>query len=271
MPCKEGEVKDRITKKCRPKLKPGRKPVVCPPSQIKDKVTKKCRDKLRPGRTRVIRAVASIMNPTKELMAQTKSAGETGSVDIKGLLPKGADINAADSTGKTLLMMLAEQSNIEMMDLFILNGANLKALTHQNESILHFATEKSLLRLLSEDIPVNQVSKQHITPLHHAIDIKSEKSIVALFQHHATIQPFDDNYPNAIQYAMESSIKLKHSSLLRAMFPYLSQLELHNAYTEAMYWSDEENNYAVGERHEYAHFAKLIKAHHNKRFHTKAL
>jgi ankyrin repeat protein len=271
MPCKEGEVKDRLTKKCRPKLKPGRKSVACPPSQIRDKVTKKCRDKLRPGRRQVIRVAASIVNPTKDLVAQTKAAGEKGSVEIKKLLPQGADINVKDSTGKTPLMMLAEQGNLEMIKLFVLNGANLKDLTHQNESVLHFATEKSFPLLLSYDVPVNQVSNTHKTALHHAIDLNSEKSIVALLQHHATIQPFDDDYPNAIQYAMEASMKLKDSHLLRAMFPYLSQLELHNAYTEAMYWADVENNYLANERKEYNHFAKLIKAHHNKRFHTKQL
>lgn len=272
MACKEGEVKDRITKKCRPKLKPGRKSVACPPSQIKDKLTKKCRDKLRPGKKRVVRAVASIVNPTKDLIAQTKAAGEKGSVDIKKLLPQGADINVKDDTGKTPLMMLAEQSNLEMIDLFVLNGATIQSLTNQNESVLHFATEKSFPLLLSYDgILVNQVSKKHTTALHHAIDLKSESSIIALLQHHATIQPFDDDYPNEIQYAMEASMKLKDSHLLRTMFPYLSQLELHNAYTESMYWADVENNNVANERKEYDHFAKLIKAHHNKRFRTKPL
>jgi hypothetical protein len=158
-----------------------------------------------------------------------------------------------------------------MIDLFVLNGANVQALTSQNESVLHFATQKSFPLLLSYDVPVNQISKQHKTALHHAIDIQCESSIIALFQHHATIQPFDDDYPNAIQYAMEASIQLKESHLLRAMFPYLSQLELHNAYMEAMYWADVENNESANERKEYDHFAKLIKAHHNKRFHTKPL
>lgn len=271
MKCKEGEVKDRLTKKCRPKLKPGRKSVACPPSQIRDRVTKKCRDKLRPGRRQIIRAAASIVKPTKDLIAQTKAAGEKGTVDLKKLLPQGADINVKDSTGKTPLMMLAEQSNLEMIDVFVLNGANLQDLTHQNESVLHFATQKSFPLLLSYDVPVNQVSKKHMTALHHAIDLQCESSIIALLQHHATIQPFDDDYPNEVQYAMEASIKLKDSHLLRIMFPYLSQLELHEAYTESMYWADVENNYLANERKEYDHFAKLIKAHHNHRFKTKPL
>ncbi len=50
--CPEGQTRDKITKECRDKKKPGRKSIVepCPEGQIRDKVTKECREKKRAGK-----------------------------------------------------------------------------------------------------------------------------------------------------------------------------------------------------------------------------
>ena len=54
-PCPEGMVRDRESKECREKKKPGRKPSrpPCPDNQIRNAVTKECREKKKPGRKSV--------------------------------------------------------------------------------------------------------------------------------------------------------------------------------------------------------------------------
>ena len=50
-PCAPGETRNRHTRKCRAKIRPGRRArTPCPPEQTRNRITKKCRDKLRPGR-----------------------------------------------------------------------------------------------------------------------------------------------------------------------------------------------------------------------------
>jgi hypothetical protein len=56
----DGQVRDKVTKECRPPLKRGRKSSgrfsatakkTCPDGQVRDKVTKECRPPLKRGRT----------------------------------------------------------------------------------------------------------------------------------------------------------------------------------------------------------------------------
>jgi hypothetical protein len=50
-PCPEGQVRNRTTKACRDRRRPGRRPGQrCPEGQVRNRTTKACRDRRRPGR-----------------------------------------------------------------------------------------------------------------------------------------------------------------------------------------------------------------------------
>jgi hypothetical protein len=53
-PCPDGQVRNRTTKQCRARLRPGRKPTStrsnCPDGQVRNRTTKQCRARLRAGR-----------------------------------------------------------------------------------------------------------------------------------------------------------------------------------------------------------------------------
>jgi hypothetical protein len=68
---------------------------------------------------------------SQDLLRACKTIGEKGVLDLKSYLFQGANINDKDASGKTPLMWLAEQGNVDMMELFLLNGSNIKALTNK--------------------------------------------------------------------------------------------------------------------------------------------
>jgi hypothetical protein len=54
-PCPEGQTRNRTTKACRDRRRPGRRPgktakSVCPEGQVRNRTTKACRPRMRPGR-----------------------------------------------------------------------------------------------------------------------------------------------------------------------------------------------------------------------------
>lgn len=240
-PCKEGEVRDRKSKKCRPRLKPGRKSKKVKPSEVTN----------------------------MSFLTESKKAGANGKVDVKELIKQGCDINDADKDGKTSLMYLAEQGNKEMIKLFVLNGADVKSLTKKKESVLHFANQNSLECLLSYDVPLHQVSTEHKTALHHFMDMGCIKCVTLLLQRNVKLMEFDedsDKAPNEIQYAMSIWIRDKNKKALTCMFPYLTQEQLKDSFTEAKHYSEPENNYLPKERKEYTAMVKCIAKAYLARF-----
>jgi len=269
-PCKDGETRDRTTKRCRKKLKPGRKTVACPPNEIKDRKTRQCRPKLKRGRKSIIRTRGEVVNPTQDLLQQCKQVGSTGTIDIKKLLISGANINATDETGKTPLMLLAQQGNVDMIDLFILNHADITVLTKEKESVLHFANDEALKKLLEyPNAPLNQLSKEGHSALYVAIERNSVKSVQLLLQHNATILPFDEEKENEIQFAISNATLLSNTTVVRTMLPYLNKEQLYDAYLEATYWADPENLYIESDRVKFKHMANMIHKTYTARFPEK--
>jgi hypothetical protein len=149
-------------------------------------------------------------------------------------MTKSEEINQVDRTDKTPLMILASQGNVEMIDLFVLNNATLTQVNRANETVLHHANEAGMKKLLGyHDAPVNHVSKDGRTALHHAIQIKSAVSAKLLLQHGARILPFSEDIPNEIQYAIHTGVSQKSYSVLKAILPYLDKESLRAAYNEA--------------------------------------
>lgn len=268
-PCPEGEVRDRKTKTCRKRLKPGRKSVTCPPNQIKDRKTKECRSRMKRGRKPLVRGVAEVVNPTQELFKQCHDAGSRGKVDLKSLLSQGANINAKEDD-KTPLMILAQQGNVEMVDLFLLNHADMMVMTKQKETVLHLANPSALKKLLTyENAPIHQVSQEGYTALHKAIERNSVESVQSLLQHNAKIGEFNENEPNEIQFAISYATLLNNTTVVRTMLPYLNKEQLYGAYLEAAYWADPENEIIESDRVKYKHIADIIHKNYSVRFPEK--
>jgi ankyrin repeat protein len=217
-PCKPGETRDRTTKACRPKQKPGRK-------SVKSTVRKSIKS-----------------DPSDELLRKCKTVGEHGVIDLKKILLRGANINVKGKLGKTPLMLLAEKGNVDMIHLFVLNNADVTSLTDKQETVLHFATEKSLPQLLQyTDIPINQVSTEHKTALYNAVVSRSETSVKLLLQHGATVQPFHSDFMDEVQLAMvEYTGKKGNKNILLLMLPYLTVEQLKLYKNMAEFAADEE-------------------------------
>ena len=268
-PCPEGEVRDRKTKTCRKRLKPGRKSVSCPPNQIKDRKTKECRSRMKRGRKQILRGYAEVVNPTQELFKQCHAAGSRGKVELKTLLSQGANINAKEED-KTPLMVLAEQGNVEMLDLFLLNHADIKAITKQKETVLHMANPSALKKLLTyENAPIHQVSQEGYTALHKAIERNLVESVQLLLQHNAKIGEFNKDDPNEIQFAISYATLLNNTTVVRTILPYLNKEQLYDSYLEAAYWADPENEIIESDRVKYKHIADIIHKNYSVRFPEK--
>jgi len=206
--CKAGETRDRTTKRCRAKMKPGRKPGKTAKRLNRDKTS-------------------------QDLLRACKTIGEKGVLDLKSYLFQGANINDKDASGKTPLMWLAEQGNVDMMELFLLNGSNIKALTNKKESALHFATEDAIPLLLQYKIPINQVSTEGKTALYNAVLQRSVPMTELLLQHGAEFQPFDDKHINEVQYAIDLRVLEKNKKILPLVLAYVSTEDLLHAVSYA--------------------------------------
>jgi len=235
-PCKNGQVRDRKTKLCRDRLKSGKK---C-------KTQKKCN--------------------LYKLHQACRDAGSKGKIDLRSLMTKSEDINQLDKNDMTPLMILASKGNVEMIDIFVLNNANLLETNHKHETVLHYANEAGMAKLLTyHDVPINVVSTSGKTALHHAIEINSPLSVKLLLQHGAVILPFSEN-ENEVQLAMTIAVSKKNYTILKTLFPYLDKETLRRTHTEAVHHT--ENNENPKKRTEYKKIATMIMKVYEAKFHT---
>jgi ankyrin repeat protein len=240
-PCKNGQVRDRKTKLCRERLKPGKK---C-------KTQKKC--------------------SLYKLHQACRDAGSKGKVDLRSLMTKSEDINQLDNTDMTPLMILASQGNVEMIDLFVLNNANLLETNHKDETVLHYANEAAMKKLLTyPSVPINGISTSYKTAIHHAIEINSPLSVKLLLQRGHPLLEFHDTElgenDTEVQFAMKTAVRTKKYTILKTLLPYLDKHMLREAHTEAVHHS--ENNENPNEHTEYKKIATMIKKVYEAKFHT---
>lgn len=230
----------------------------CKNGQVRDRKTKLCRERLKSSKCKTKKCTVS------KLHQACRDAGSKGKIDLRSLMTKSEEINQLDKTDMTPLMILASQGNVEMIDLFVLNNANLLETNHKHETVLHYANEAGMAKLLTyHDAPVNVVSASGKTALHHAIEINSPLSVKLLLQHGAIILPFSEN-ETEIQLAMKLAVRTKKYTILKTLFPYLDKDTLRRAHTEAVYYTE----HNVSERAEYKKIATMIKKVYEAKFNT---
>ena len=234
--CKNGQVRDRKTKLCRDRLKAGRKGCKTQKTCTLYKLHKACRD-----------------------------AGSKGNVDLRSLMTKSEDINQLDNTDMTPLMILASKGNVEMIDLFVLNNANLLETNRKDETVLHYANEAAMKKLLTyPSVPINGISTNHRTALHHAIEINSPLSVKLLLQRGHPLLEVDNpvSAETEVQFAMKTAVRTKKYTILKTLLPYLDKQMLREAHTEAMQSNEPDVS------REYKKISSLIKKVYEAKFHT---
>lgn len=130
---------------------------------------------------------------------------------IKLLIDAGADVNIADKSGHTPLMMLCESNNsYEAVELFINNEANIKAKDNTNITALHLACKQennsnSVKLLIDNGANVNATDNNLFTPLHEACKNPNGYKIVKLLiETGAKIDVETQNGKTPLQIALEN-------------------------------------------------------------------
>lgn len=89
------------------------------------------------------------------------------------LLEHGAKVNSEDEDGETPLHKIALKGDVETLELLLLHGANSRAVTHDGRTALHFACvwpfyTRPIELLLAQGALVNALDKERRSALHHA-------------------------------------------------------------------------------------------------------
>ncbi|OGH96804.1 MAG: hypothetical protein A2104_02905 [Candidatus Melainabacteria bacterium GWF2_32_7] len=121
-------------------------------------------------------------NPDKDLINYFREI-EYGKLDpknhekmIKLLLKKGADINARDDYGQSLLHKKAY--NREITELLIKNGADVNARDKDGKTPLHCANSETVDLLIEKGADVQARDNNGVTPLHCAESKKTAETLV---------------------------------------------------------------------------------------------
>lgn len=117
------------------------------------------------------------------LLMQVATTGHTNTVEL--LLDKGADINAKDSFGKTALMSAARFGNVEIIKLLLDKGANVNAKDNLGETALMSAAESgdtnAVEIVLARGADINAVDADGLTAL-GLVGIEREFGYAAIAQ-----------------------------------------------------------------------------------------
>jgi hypothetical protein len=112
----------------------------------------------------------SSAGPLLETIQGAAAKGNIG--DVKGLLKRGADVNAKDKAGMTPLLYAAINGYKDMAELLIAQGANVSVKGIGDQTPLHLSigigrTDIAEL-LIAKGADVNAKNKDGLTPLHYA-------------------------------------------------------------------------------------------------------
>ncbi len=74
-----------------------------------------------------------------------------GSVDkIREILDKGADVNAADSLGRTALMWAARRSHANVIETLVNSGARIDIRTNDGSTVFDYIVDEDIEKLLED-------------------------------------------------------------------------------------------------------------------------
>lgn len=137
---------------------------------------------------------------------------------VESLIDAGADVNAADNDGRTVLILAASRGHGEIVDRLIDARADINAADNSDETALMLAAsggfDKIVKILIDADANVNAADKKGITALMFAIEAANEPNkhryieIVKLLIHAgANVRAADKAGKNVLKYAGEKCPK----------------------------------------------------------------
>jgi ankyrin repeat protein len=92
-----------------------------------------------------VSAIAAELSVNKQLL----QAAEKGSLEqIKALLEKGGDVNAANDEGRTVLTFAAWSGNLEVVRFLIDKGLDVNAKDEKGQTALSIASANNLLEIV---------------------------------------------------------------------------------------------------------------------------
>ena len=109
------------------------------------------------------------------------SSGQLGCVRL--LLERSAEVTLRDRLGRTVLACAVASNNTQIMETLQAAGADLLATTCEGDTILHLATGKHLLEMVSwilHNAPslVNRQNKVGVTPIHLATSLNNVRKVL---------------------------------------------------------------------------------------------
>ncbi len=125
--------------------------------------------------------------------------------EARGLLDRGAAIDARDRTGSTALAKAAEAGKVEVVTLLLEHGAHINARAIDGSTPLFLAAQadrgNAVALLLAKGADPNPPGRKGLTPLEAAAYNNAETSVRLLLQHGANPDALDDEGKSAIVYA----------------------------------------------------------------------
>ncbi len=124
---------------------------------------------------------------------------------VKYLVDRGADVDARNSSGDSVLLMAAQRNRKEAGERLIAGGADIFATNTQNNSPLRvsFTNKKARAWLLNE-MTAQMKDGAANTPLHYAAEWKYKNAILLLFEKGADARAKNANGETAIFNAVKS-------------------------------------------------------------------
>ena len=155
-----------------------------------------------------------------DILAAANDGNTSGVVE---LLQRGMDVNTADRTGSTLLMIASSNGDIPLLETLLANRANVNRRNQVGDTALLLAALKARLEVVQLLIEKGaDINPSGWTPLHYAIFGGSREVAALLFAKGAKL---DSRAPNG-QTALMLAVKLGNEDLVRLLIDADADMDL---------------------------------------------
>lgn len=130
---------------------------------------------------------------------------------VEELLKAGAQVNVSDSQDNTPLSLAIEQQNADLFDILAQNGADLKGLTDNGQTMLFYAYENKVPnsiidRLIKIGIDVNQKDNAGNVLLVNALANADNEMVKILLSNGADVNEINSKKESAVTYALANKL-----------------------------------------------------------------
>jgi len=136
---------------------------------------------------------------------------------IQYLIETGADVNARNKNGDSILFLTVQKNNRKVGDLLLEKGADIFATNTENNSPLRIALTKGgdVQDWLITSTTLNTTDGSGNTPLHYAAEWKLDNSIISLVEKGAKVNAVNSNGESALFSAVKGDSPSTINTLVR--------------------------------------------------------